>query len=133
MFKTFDSYISEVVDAVQTKGPELVEQLIKVVETSQTVADTAPEQIKGLDPFAAVKATKNLAVNMKQVPSLPGLVKDALKELADELQQVKECIEDIQKNMDNYKKHGETCAKQKLSKPIQCYFHVYGPITAEKK
>lgn len=34
MFKTFEAYINEVVDAVQDKGPELVKEIIKVVETS---------------------------------------------------------------------------------------------------
>ena len=59
------------------------------------------------------------------MPKIPSFIKQTLKELEDQVKDVKE-LKNILSDPNKIAESGKKCADAKKFKPVDCYEHIYG-------
>lgn len=96
-------------------------------EAEQAQRDAASE-IEALDFMKKPQAVINIAYNIAQIAKIPAFIRETLESLKRELQQLQEALTQIQNGMPTFIQHGENCAKASVTRPVECFTKIYGPI-----
>ena len=74
------------------------------------------------------KALMAFGINIKNLAKVPGVVKAALERAKNDLEELKEAVNQLKTEWPNFKQHGSGCAAANISEPKDCYKRIYGPI-----
>ncbi len=127
MFEAFQKYVNALHDAVM-KAPDILTAVGKIADEANDVAKYAEPQFERLDVMQKAKAVMNMSANMKIVTSMPGQIQEAIEELKADLEQVKDSGMEIKNNAMSFKDNGGKCSTKNITKPLECYREIYGPI-----
>jgi len=66
--------------------------------------------------------------NRQKLQKVPAAVEAALLKFKSDLQEVKDCVKEIQSDMNKYLELAKNCYKKELKRPVLCYEAEFGPI-----
>ena len=128
IFTSFSDYVKTLADTVTVKLPEVMTAAERVIDEAQDVQKYAEPQFERLDIVSKGKAVMAMSFNMKAISNMPGLIKQALEDLKDDLEQIKVSGEEMKNNMPKMKSDGASCNGKGLTNPVACHKEIYGPI-----
>lgn len=123
----FLKYIMKMMECLE-KLPALAESIASTCEKASTVGDEAEGDLEALDMMAKIKAGKNLAVNIKNLSSLPALCKQTTEKLKLTLGDIQASIQVVKDKGADLDAIGADCKKNGKLTPKDCYIHKEAPI-----
>ena len=113
MVESFIDYTTRIEKVVTDDIPKLIQNVEQILLRMDEIKERAQSNFENLDTFGKVKATKSLASNVATATKVPSMLKKAGADLAEELKDLKDAIEKIQKNVPKLEMDGKKCFEQK--------------------
>lgn len=119
--KALEAVVTEQLPAVQDQADDLPHR-------AEQAKDHAKSELEALDLMKKGKAVMTIGFNIKNLSKIPAFVRTAAEGIKGDLQEVKDAIDELKANLPQVAINAKKCNAQGVSKPVDCYKLIYGPI-----
>lgn len=99
IYETFRNYIDCLEKVVKVQLPDILPRAEALVNEVGDVQANAKDQFASLDFKQQIQAAKALTKDVRSTTALPGIIKQSLEDLKDDLMQIKDAVNQLKTNM----------------------------------